>query len=142
MGAGPPRWGRSEPRSPSVASSWVPSCGYMFYLDAESGCHARAVGRIGLGAVGDMPLLNPEVGVAQGAGGGIEKGLLLFGAHLPEQVDRLLVVVVVDALIPQGSVDLYLELKLDNGIVSVNPPPLHVEPIRGLGAELTIGPHR
>src|SRR3546814_13637988 len=129
MGAGPPRWGRSEPRSPSVASSWVPSCGYMFYLDAESGCHARAVGRIGLGAVGDMPLLNPEVGVAQGAGGVIEQGLLLFGAHLPEQVARLLVVVVVDAMIPPGRVALYLERRLDTGLVSITPRPLAVVPV-------------
>src|SRR3546814_16346786 len=129
MGAGPPRWGRSEPRSPSVASSWVPSCGYMFYLDAESGCHARAVGRIGLGAVGDMPLLNPEVGVAQGAGGVIEQGLLLFGAHIPEQVARLLVVVVVDEMIPPVRVALYLERRHDKGLVSIPHPPLSVGPV-------------
>src|SRR3546814_1422896 len=101
----------------------------MFYLDAESGCHARAGGRIGLGAVGDMPLLNPEVGVAQGAGGVIEQGLLLFGAHLPEQVARLLVVVVVDAMIPPGRVALYLERRLDKGLVSIHPRPLAVGPV-------------
>src|SRR3546814_6909625 len=89
-----------------------------------------------------MPLLNPEVGVAQGAGGVIEQGLLLFGAHLPEPVARLLVVVVVDAMIPPGRVALYLERRLDKGLVSIHPRPLAVGPVGGLGAEIAIGPRR
>src|SRR3546814_14116327 len=89
-----------------------------------------------------MPLLNPEVGVAQGAGGVIEQGLLLFGAHLPEQVARLLVVVVVDAMIPPGRVALYLERRLDKGLVSLHPRPLAVGPVGWLGAEIAISTPR
>src|SRR3546814_19531108 len=87
-----------------------------------------------------MPLLNPEAGVAQGAGGVIEQGLLLCGAHLPEQVARLLVVVVVDAMIPPGRVALYLERRLDKGLISIHPRPLAVGQVGRLGAEIAIGP--
>src|SRR3546814_12195650 len=89
-----------------------------------------------------MPLLNPEAGVAQGAGGVIEQGLLLCGAHLPEQVARLLVVVVVDAMIPPGRVALDLERRLDKGLISIHQRPLAVGPVGRLGDAIVIGPYR
>src|SRR5262249_47619664 len=50
---------------------------------------ARAIGWIGLGAVGDVALLDLGPSVAQGAGGVLEQQPLLPGAHLAEQNARL-----------------------------------------------------
>jgi hypothetical protein len=48
-----------------------------------------------------MPLLKLEADVAHGAGGILERKLLLFGkAHLPEQLFRLLVMIVIDGMVP------------------------------------------
>src|SRR3546814_13336838 len=45
-------------------------------------------------------------------------------------------------MIPPGRVALYLERRLDKGLVSIHPRPLAVGPVGGLGAEIAIGPHR
>jgi len=45
-------------------------------------------------------ILTPPRGVAHGAGGVVEEGLLLLGAHQSEQLAGLRVVVLVRAVIP------------------------------------------
>jgi hypothetical protein len=55
---------------------------------------------IGHGAAGNMPLLNLEAGVAHRAGGIFEQKLLLGKAHLPEQVSRLRVTIIIDGTVP------------------------------------------
>ncbi len=67
--------------------------------------HARAVGRIGLAAVGDMATLDEVRRIAHCARGVVEQHLLLCRRHQAEQVARLLVVVgVVFAEIPEVGV--------------------------------------
>src|SRR6266446_5377554 len=49
--------------------------------DAKRGGDARAIGGIGLGAVGDMALFDFDARVTDGAGGVLEQKPLLFGTH-------------------------------------------------------------
>src|SRR5260370_25296766 len=63
---------------------------------------ARAVARIGLGAVGDVAFLDVFGRSADLASRILEQCLALSGVHFPEQVTRLLIVVVVDPMVPVG----------------------------------------
>src|SRR5258708_34351281 len=71
-----------------------------FEIDAQRLCDASAGGRVGLGAVGDMTLLNVLGRAADLASRVIEQRLLLGRSHLAKKVARLLVVIVVDTMVP------------------------------------------
>jgi hypothetical protein len=58
-----------------------------------------AVRRIGAGAIGDMALLDVQLGIAHGARRVLEQHLLLRFSHLAEQVARLLPVIIIDAMV-------------------------------------------
>src|SRR4051812_27427880 len=93
------------------------SFGGLVECQTKGGGDARAIGGIGLGAIGDMALLDFETRVTQGAGGVLEQKLLLLATHLPEQVARLLVVIVLDAMVPPGRVALERQRRLHQGRV-------------------------
>ena len=61
-----------------------------------------AIGGIGLGAIGDVPPLNVFGGCADLAGRVLEQSLALSGVHLAEEIARLLIVVIIDAMVPVG----------------------------------------
>src|SRR3984893_4797521 len=61
-----------------------------------------AIGGIGLGAIGDVPPLNVFGGCADMAGRVLEQSLALSGVHLAEEIARLLIVVIIDAMVPVG----------------------------------------
>src|SRR6266850_8134712 len=71
-----------------------------FEIDAQRLRDASAVGRVGLGAVGDMTLLNVLGRTADLASRIVEQRLTLSWAHLAEEIARLLVVIVVDTMVP------------------------------------------
>src|SRR5882757_655295 len=60
---------------------------------------AGAVRRIGTGAIGNVPLLDVQLGVAHRPRRVLEQRLALSRIHLAEQVARLLPVIIVDAMI-------------------------------------------
>jgi hypothetical protein len=60
---------------------------------------AGAVRRIGTGAIGDMALLDVQLGVAHRARYVLEQQVALSRSHQPEQFARLLPVIIVDAMI-------------------------------------------
>src|SRR5713226_3415766 len=62
----------------------------------------RAVGGIGLGAIGDVPLLNVLGGCTDLAGRILEQRLALNSVHLAEEIAWLLIVVLIDPMIPMG----------------------------------------
>src|SRR6202022_2629629 len=91
--------GAGERRRPTKRAGLLRSDHLRFELDAQRLRDARAVGGIGLGAVADMPLLNVLRSAADLASRIVEQRLLLGGAHLAEEVARLLVVIVVDTMV-------------------------------------------
>jgi hypothetical protein len=62
--------------------------------------NTSAVGQVRLAAVGHVPFLDVLRSLADLAGGVVEQRLLLCRIHLPEQVARLLPVIVIHAVIP------------------------------------------
>src|SRR3979411_2223527 len=60
---------------------------------------AGAVRRIGTGAIGNVPLLDVQPGIAHRARRVLEQRLALSRIYLPEQVARLLPVIIVEAMI-------------------------------------------
>src|SRR3984957_8457580 len=94
------------PRHPSASlnpsSDFAAALGNIL-TQADNGLsHACSISRIGFGAIGDVPLLDVFGGCADLAGGVVEQGLALSGVHLPKQVARLLIMVVVDPMVPVG----------------------------------------
>jgi hypothetical protein len=71
------------------------SFGGPFERQAQGGGDACAIGRIGLGAVGDVALLDVPSCPADRASRIVEQSLALSGVHLPEEVPRLLIVIVI-----------------------------------------------
>src|SRR5216684_5840628 len=61
-----------------------------------------AVGGIGLGAIGDVPLLNVFGRCADLSRRVVEQRLALSGVHLAEEIARLLIVVIIDSIVPVG----------------------------------------
>src|ERR1700704_5968664 len=100
---GTARWlggGRRHGRAPPAGEASGLFRGDRLRFDAQRLCDAGAVGRIRLGAVGDMPLLNVFRSTADLAGRIVEKLLLLGRAHFAEEIARLLVVIVIDTMVP------------------------------------------
>src|SRR5260370_32292523 len=62
----------------------------------------RAVGGIGLGAIGDVPLLNVFGRCADLSRRVVEQRLALSGVHRPKESAWLLIVVLIDPMIPMG----------------------------------------
>src|ERR1700680_2591567 len=90
--------GAGERRRPTKRAGLLRSDHLRFELDAQRLRDARAVGRIRLGAVGGVPLLNVLGRTADLASRVIKQGLTLSGAHLAEQIARLLVVIIVNTM--------------------------------------------
>src|ERR1700754_888557 len=105
------------------------SLGGLVERQAKGGGDAGAIGRIGLGAVDDVALFDLAAGVTESAGGVLEQQPLLLAGHLPEQIARLLVVIVVDAMVPPGRVTLKRQRRFDQGGVAVDPRALAVGPV-------------
>src|SRR5260370_12209654 len=93
-------WTPSPTSSPDISASLF-GCDYLrFELDAQRLGNTLAVGRIRLGAVADIPLLDVQFRVAHGTRRVLEQQLLLRRRHLPEQIAELLPMIVVDAMVP------------------------------------------
>jgi hypothetical protein len=87
---------------PNSTGDFVVICGSLLTEAGNRLSNACTVGRVGFGAIGDVPLLDVFGSSADLAGGIIEQSLALSGVHLPKEVTRLLIVVVVDAMVPVG----------------------------------------
>src|ERR1700676_2905301 len=87
---------------------WLRLFGGASAADAERPRDALAIGRVGFGAIGDVPLLDVPCGAADLPRGVVEQRLPLLGVHHAEQVAGLLVVVVIDPVVAviAGAVDL------------------------------------
>src|SRR3954453_9140620 len=68
--------------------------------DAQRLNDAGAVGRIRLGAIANVPLLDVQLGVAHRPRRVLEQQLLLLRGHVPEKVAGLLPMVVFDTVVP------------------------------------------
>src|SRR5277367_1398388 len=126
---------------PSVGRGEIPSLGGVAERQAKGRGDARAIGGIGLGTVADVAPLDLEPRVAHGAGGVLEQNLLLCGAHLPEQIAGLLMVIVVYAMVPIGGVAHDWQRRFDQRLVAVDPSAPAVGPIVRRGAEIAVGSH-
>src|SRR3979411_295829 len=69
-------------------------------LDAESSRDSFAIGRIGLHAVDDVPLLDVLCRAPDRPRGVVEQDLPLLCVHHAEKVAGLLVMVIIDAMVP------------------------------------------
>src|SRR5260370_4156206 len=92
--------GTGKRRRPAKRTGLLRGDHLRFELDAQRLRDACAVRRNRLGAVGDMTLLNVLGRTADLASRIVEQGLTLGGAHLAEEIARLLVVIVVDTMVP------------------------------------------
>jgi hypothetical protein len=101
---------------------------------------AGAVGGIGLGAIGDMPLLNVLLRAADLASRIVEQRLLLGRAHLAEEIARLLVVIVVDTMIPMGGPTFDLQRRLVK-LLLVGPLAQAIGEVGGSSAEVAVRAH-
>src|SRR3981081_4414890 len=84
--APPGRWGEGE---------LLRGDGLRFETDAERLRNTRAICGVRLGAIGNMSLLNVPCGAADLTGRVVEQRLLLLLVHFPEQIARLLPVIVI-----------------------------------------------
>src|SRR6266446_4168436 len=90
-----------QPTSSPDTSAGLFGCDCLrLELDAQRLRDAGTVGRIRLGAVADVPLLDVEFCVAHCTRRVLEQQLLLRRRHLPEQISRLFPMIVVDAVVP------------------------------------------
>src|SRR5258705_4673627 len=81
-------------------------------FDAQRLRDAGAVGRIRLGAIGNVPLLHVQPRVAHRMGRVLEQQLLLGRRHFSEQVAGLLPMIVVDAVVPMRCIAFECERRL------------------------------
>src|SRR6202011_4904181 len=68
---------------------WLRSLRSASALDAEGPCDSGSIGRVGLGTIGDVPLLDVQASIAHCSRRVLEQHLLLRGRHQPEQIARL-----------------------------------------------------
>jgi hypothetical protein len=108
--------------------------------DAQRLGDAGAIGGIGLGAVGDMPLLDMLGGLADLAGRVVEQHLLLLRVHLPEQIARLLPVIVINPVIPMGGGAADLERRFVE-LWLVGPLAQAIGEVGRRSAEIAVGAH-
>jgi hypothetical protein len=106
----------------------------------ESGCDPRAVGGIGLGAIGDMTLLDVFRSAADLASRIVEQRLLLGSSHLAEEIARLLIVVVVDTMVPVRGRAIDLQRRLVE-LRLVGPLALAIGEVGGSSAEIAVSAH-
>src|ERR1700679_896918 len=102
--------------------------------------NACTIGRIGFGAIGDVALLNGLGGRPYLAGCIFEQRLALSSIHLPKEVPRLLIVVVVDAMVPVRRCALDRERRLVE-LWGIRPFALAVGVVAGSSSEITIRAH-
>src|SRR6266702_7591983 len=106
----------------------------------QRGSDSSAVFGIGFRAVGDVALLDVDCRSADRASCVVEQHLALGRIHLPEQVARLLIVVVVDAMVPMRGGALDLELRfVEVGLVGPLAPA--VREVGRRPAEIAVGAH-
>src|SRR6185369_12057128 len=101
---------------------------------------AGAVGGIGLGTIGDMTLLDVLRSTADLASRIVEQRLLLGRRHLAEQIARLLVVIVVDAMVPVRGRAIDLQRRLVKGGL-VGQFAAAVREVGRSSAEIAVGAH-
>src|ERR1700730_7318091 len=132
--------GAGERRRPTKRAGLFRSDHLRFELDAQRLRDARAVGGIGLGAVADMPLLNVLRSAADLASRIVEQRLLLDGAHLAEEIARLLVVIVVDTMVPMRGRTFDLQRRLVK-LRLVGPLAPAIRGVGGSSAEGAVSSH-
>src|SRR4030088_153215 len=132
--------GTGERRRPAKRAGLLRGDHLRFEIDAQRLRDAGAVGRIGLGAVGDMPLLNVLGRAADLAGRIVEQGLLLSRAHLAEEIARLLVVIVVDTMVPMRRRTVDLQRRLVK-LRLVGPLAPAIGEVGGSSAEVAVSAH-
>src|ERR1700736_1528072 len=109
-------------------------------IDAQRLRDASSVGRIRLGAVGDVPLLDVQLGVAHRPRRVLEQQLLLYWRHFSEQVAGLFPMVVVDAVVPVRRFALDRHRRLGK-IGLVVPEPRAVGIVSERSAQIAVGAH-
>src|SRR5258707_5683697 len=91
----------AQPTSSPDISAGLFGCDYLrFELDAQRLGNTLAVGRIRLGAVADIPLLDVQFRVSHGTRRVIVQQLLLLRRHLPELHAALVPMVVTYTMHP------------------------------------------
>src|SRR5882757_9309281 len=109
-------------------------------FDAQRLRDAGAVGRIRLGAIGNVPLLDVQPGVAHRPRRVLEQHLLLRRRHLPEQAAGLLPIVIVDTVVPMRRIALDRHRRLGEiGLVIPKPCAVGVESERS--AQIAVSAH-
>src|ERR1700704_6259132 len=101
---------------------------------------AGAVRRIGTGAIGNVPLLDVQPGIAHRARRVLEQRLALSRIYLPEQVARLLPVIIVEAMIVVRRVAFERERRLGE-IGLVVPKSCTVGIVSERSAQIAVGAH-
>src|SRR5882757_4209344 len=91
---------REERRRPAEPLDLFRRDRLRFEIDAKRLRDACAVGRIRLGAIGDMTLLDVQPGVAHRPRGVLEQQLLLLRRHFAKEVAGLLPMIIVNAVVP------------------------------------------
>lgn len=81
-------------------------------IQLQCSCHAIAVRRIGSTAVRNMPLLDLLRSTIDRAGRVVEEQLLLLRGHLPEEIARLLPVIIFQPVVIVTSVAIERERRL------------------------------
>src|SRR3984893_13795641 len=119
---------------------WLRSLRSASALDAEGPSDSGSIGRVGLGTIGDVPLLDMQARVAHRAGRVLEQGLLLGGCHQAEKIARLLPVVIIDPMVPVRAVAVHRHRKL--GEIRLIVPEAGAVGIEGnRAAESAVGAH-
>src|SRR6266403_3535036 len=130
-----------QPTSSPDTSAGLFGCDCLrLELDAQRLRDAGTVGRIRLGAVADVPLLDVEFCVAHCTRRVLEQQLLLRRRHLPEQISRLFPMIVVDAVVPVRCFPFERERRLGK-IRLVVPEPRAVGIVGERSAQIAVGPH-
>ena len=107
---------------------------------AEGAGDTLAVGRVGAQAIGDVPLLDVQACIAHRPGSVIEQHLLLGGRHQPEQIARLLPVIIIGVMVVVGRFAFNGQSRLGEfGLVVPQPGAVRVE--AGGAAEIAVDSH-
>src|SRR3984893_12470083 len=113
---------------------WLRSLRSASALDAEGPCDSGSIGRVGLGTIGDVPLLDVQASIAHCSRRVLEQPLLLRGRHQPEQIARLFPVIVVGVMVVVGRLAFNGQRRLGEvGLVVPQPGAVSLtSPIRAL----------
>ena len=109
-------------------------------VEAEGASHTCAIGRVGAQTIGDVALLDVLTRIGHRARRVLEQNLLLRRRHQPEQIARLLPVVVIGVMVVVGRLAFNWQRRLGEFRLIV-PQPGAVGVEAGGAAEIAVDPH-